>query len=114
MITTSPLVDHDVLRLQVAMYDAAVVRRREPRAQLARRLHGLAGGEASDAQEQRGEILAVHILHGDERHPLDFTDVVDAADVGVRYQARHADFAMEALEQALVARRFFGEELQRH
>src|SRR6185369_12022837 len=96
------------------MDDAAIVGRRQSRAELAGRLHGLAGGQSPDAQEQGSEILAVHILHGDERHPLDYTNVVNAADVGVRYQARHADFAVETLEQALIARRLFGEELQRY
>ena len=106
------LVDHDVLRLEVAMDHAAVVRRRQPGAELARRLEGLVGGQPADAQQQRREVFAIHVLHGDERHAFDFADVVNAADVGVGDQARHAHFAVESLQQALIARRLFGQELQ--
>ncbi len=51
--------------------------------------------EAADALEQRREILAVHVLHRQERRAVDFVDVVDAADVGVRDLPRHADFGVE-------------------
>ncbi len=64
------------------MNHAAIVRRGESRAELARRLHGFIAGQASDAQEQGSEILAVHVLHGDERHPFDLADIVNPADVG--------------------------------
>ena len=52
-------------------------------------------GEAADAPEQRREILAVHVLHRQERRAVDFVDVVDAADVRVRDLPRHADFGVE-------------------
>ena len=52
-------------------------------------------GEAADALEERREILAVHVLHRQERRALDLVDVVDAADVGVRDLPRHADFGVE-------------------
>ena len=113
MMTTSP-------RLLIMMFCGLRSRWITPRscaavspgAELARRLDGLVGGQPSDAQEQGSEVFAVHVLHGDERHAFDFADVVDAADVGMRHQARHADFAVEALQQALIARRLFGQELQ--
>ncbi len=106
------LVDHDVLRLEVAMNHAAIVRRRKSGAELAGGLDCLVRGQSPDAQEQRRKVFAVHILHGDERHAFDFADVVNAADVGVRYQARHAHFAVESLQQALIARRLFAQKLQ--
>ena len=95
------------------MDDAAIVGGGEAGAELARGFDGLIAGQAADAQEQRGEVLAIHVLHGDERHALDFADVVDAADVGVGDQAGDADFAVEALQQALIARGFLGQEFER-
>ena len=108
------LVHHDVLRLQVAMDHAAVVRRGEPGAQLARRFEGLVGGQAADAQQQVGQVFAVHVFHGDERHAFDFADVVDAADVGVGDLAGHAHFAVEPFQQTRVGRGFDGQEFERH
>ena len=48
------------------------------------------------------EILAVDVLHRDERAAIDFADVVDAADVGMRDLAGDADFGMEACQQGFV------------
>ena len=80
-------VEHDVGGLQIAMQDALIVRRGHARAELARDLEGLVGGQAADALEQRREVFAVHVLHGDELHAVDFADIVDAADVGMRVPA---------------------------
>ena len=73
----------------------------------------LSDGQAADAREQRGEIFAVHVLHGDEGHAFDLADIVNAADVGMGDQAGDADLAVEALEQARIARRLLGQELER-
>jgi hypothetical protein len=106
------LVHHDVLRLEVAMDHPAIVRRREPGAEPPRRFDRFIRGQPADAREQRREVLAVHVFHRDERHALDLANVVHAADVRVRDQARHPHLAVETLEQALVVRRFLGQELQ--
>ena len=45
------------------------------------------------------EILAVDVLHREERAAVDLVDVVDAADVGVRDLPRHPHFGVE-LRQA--------------
>jgi hypothetical protein len=37
----------------------------EARAELARDLEGLDGRQAADPPQQRGQVLAVHVLHGD-------------------------------------------------
>ena len=82
MIRTSPRrFDHDVLRLQVAMDHAPVMRGGEAGADLARGVERLVGGQSADAREQRGEVFAIHVLHRDEGHPFDLADVVNAADV---------------------------------
>ena len=107
------LVHHDVLRLEVAVDDAAVVRGGESGAELARGLQRLVAGQPADAREQRGEIFAVHVFHRDERRAVYLADVEHAADVGMRNQAGDADLAVEALEQPRIARRLFGEELER-
>src|ERR1043166_1641433 len=89
------LVHHDVLRLEIAMDHAAIVRRGEARAEAAGGIDGFVGGEAADAGEQAGEIFPIDVFHRDERHALDFADIVNAADVGVRDEARDADLAVE-------------------
>ena len=56
-------------------------------------------------REQRREVLAVHVFHGDERRAFDFADVVHAADVGMRDLAGDADFAVEARRGGAGSRR---------
>ena len=60
-------VEHDVRRLQIAVQHAAFVRGGQAGADLARNLDGLVLREAADAPQQRRQILAVHVLHGQER-----------------------------------------------
>ena len=81
------------------MDDAAVVRGGESGADLPRQLHRAFLWEASDAAEQRREILAVHVFHREEGVTLGFADIVDAADVRMRDLARHAHFGVQ-LRQA--------------
>ncbi len=61
----------------------AVVRGREAGADLTRQLDRAVLREAADAAEQRREIFPVHVLHREERVPLEALDVVHAADVGM-------------------------------
>ena len=113
-LRVAALVHHDIGRLQVAVDDATIVRRRQPRANFTGRLHGLICWQTADTRQQRRQIFAVHILHGEERRAPEFADIVDAADVRVRNLARDAHLAMEALQQPLVARGFLGKKLERH
>ena len=106
-------VEHDVGGLQVAMQDALVVRRRQPGADLARDFERLVGGQAADAAQQRSQIFAVDVLHGEERLAVDLADVVDAADIRMRDLARDADFVAETLDRRFVLGGFFGQKLQR-
>ena len=98
-------VDHDVGWLQIAMHEAAVVRRREARADVARQRQRLVGREASDAPEQRGEVFAIDVLHGDEVIAVDFNHVVQATDVRVRDLPADAHLVVERVEAARVADR---------
>src|SRR5262249_25075947 len=60
-------VEHDVGRLQVAVQEALVVDGRERPAQLAGDLDPLLLRQPADALEERRQVLAVHVLHGQER-----------------------------------------------
>src|SRR3954470_23728941 len=57
--------------------------------------------------------LSIDIFHGDERSAIDFADVEDAADVRMRDQPGDPHFAVEALEQARIARGLFRQEFER-
>ena len=85
-------------RLEVAMHDAALVRRREPRADLPRDLDRLVFRQAADAPEQGRQILAVHVLHRQKQMAVGFADVVDAADVRMRDLPRRPRFVVELRE----------------
>ena len=105
-------VDHHVGRFEVAVQHAFFVGGGEAGAELAGGLHRLVDGEASDAAQERAEVLAIHELHGDVVEAFGDTDVVDAADVGVCDLARDADFVVEAREGTIVGGGDLGEEFQ--
>ncbi len=92
-------VDHHVGRLEVAVQDALLVGGRQPRAELARDLHRLVLGQPADAAQQRRQVLAVDVLHGQVVVAVDLADVVDAADVGVGDLAGDPDLVEEARER---------------
>ena len=83
-------------------------------ADLARDLDGLVLGQAADAAEQRGEVLAVHELHGEEVLPLRLADVVDAADGGMGDLAGRAHLVVEPIAPAGVVGQGLGQELEGH
>ena len=109
----APAVEHDVGGLQVPVEDAAVVRRRQPGADLPRHVERLVRRKTSDALEQRGEVLAVDVLHREEVLAVDLGDVVHPAHVGVRDLARGADLGEESVEALPVRRERARQELQR-
>ncbi len=94
------------------MDDAAVVGGGEAGAELAGGFERLVAGEAADAGEQRSQVFAIHVFHGNEGHAFHFADIEHAADVGVGNQAGDAYFAVEALKEAGVVRGFLGQELE--
>ena len=106
-------VEHHVGGLEVAMDDAAFVRGGEARADLARDLERAIFRESADAAQQRREILAVDVLHREERRAVDLVDVVHAADVGVRHLPRHADFGVELRQPRRIAVDVGRQKLQR-
>ena len=60
-----------------------------------------------------GEILAVHVLHREERQAVDLADVVHAADVLVRDLAREPHLGVELREPHRVGLERRRQELQR-
>ena len=85
-----------------------------PAQSCARDLERLVLGQAADAAQQRGQVLAVHVLHGEEGVALRLADVVDAAHVGMRDLARDAHLAVEALQPLGSSAQRLGQELQGH
>ena len=81
-------VQHDVAGLQVAMQHALLMRRRETGAQFARDLQRFIAGQPADAPQQRAEVFAVDVFHGEHVQTFDLGEVVNAAHVGVGYLAR--------------------------
>ena len=72
-------VDHHVGRLEIAVQHAALVRRGDAGAQLPRELDRLVLRNASDAAEQRRQILAVDVLHREEAAAVGDAEVVQPA-----------------------------------
>ena len=70
------------------MQNALCVRGGKSRAELARDLDGFVLRQPPDAAEQRSQILAIDILHREERLAVHFADIVNAAHIGVRDLAR--------------------------
>lgn len=95
-------VQHDVVGFEVAMDDTFGVSGGEAGTDFAGDLDGLVGRQATDAAEQGGEVFAVEIFHREEGKAFGFTDVVDAANVGVGDLAGDADLGVEAFEPARV------------
>ena len=66
------------------MQQSAIVRGRQTGADLVRRLQSLVRWQTTYATQQRRQVLAVDVLHGEKVLPVDLTDVVNATDIGVR------------------------------
>ncbi len=95
------------------MEDAALVRCGESRADLPRDFEPAVFGKPPDALQQRRKVFAVDVLHREKRRAVDFIDVVDAADVGMRDLARHPDFGVELRQARRILVDVRREELQR-
>ncbi len=105
-------IEQQVRGLQVAMQHALVMRRGESRADLPRELDSLVAGYAADSAQQRGQVLALYVLHRQEPGAVNFTDVVHTAHIAVRDLARDADLGPEAVDG--IVRGAVRKELERH
>ena len=95
------VLDNDVFRLQIPMYDAVAMSRRQAVGDLNRVADRLFELQATDELPQR---LARHVLHDDERHTLFFSNVVDGDDVRVVEGGGGSGLALEALQSLRVSR----------
>ena len=85
----------------------------QPDGELARDVERLVAPQPADAPHEAREVLAVHVLHGEEVLPVGASDVEDAAHRGVRDLARDPHLAEEPLEALLVCLHGGGKELER-
>ena len=108
------VVEHHVRRFQIAMDDAALMRRREPCAELTRNIQGLVFREAADASERGREVFSVDILHGQVQKAAGLADVVHAAHVGMRDLSRRSYLVVKLREASGIAAEVLGQELQGH
>ncbi len=108
--------DLDVGRLQVAMDDAALVRRLERFGDLQRNRDGLVQRNTT-AADPVGECLAVHELEDQDRcmppRSAHVFDAVDGGDVWMAQCGEHARFALEARAAFSILNQRGGEDFQR-
>ena len=90
-------IDHDVLRLDVAVDVARPVDRVQAVAELLRDLARARGGERAIAAHERAQVVARDIAHHEVGAPLGDADAVNRHDVRMLDGARRARLAQEAL-----------------
>src|SRR5215469_12170952 len=95
------------------MEHAFVVGGSESGAEPARDLQRFVVRKPSDTSQERTQILAIHVLHGEKDESVSLADVVNAADVGMRDAACDADFVVKAFKSAFIACCGFRKKLQR-
>ncbi len=82
-------------------------------ANLLNRFHRLAGRKFSVPPQQRPQIIAFHVLHGDEPRALRLAEVVNPHHVLVGHVPRQNQFLLEALQNAGISRKLGTNHLQR-
>jgi len=105
-------IDHHVRRLDVPMHNLLVVSGSQTGGELARDLDGLVGRKMADAPQERSKVFSVDVLHRKEVMAFRLTDVVNAANVGVRDLAGDTDFPSKPLERLCVSCELHGKKLQ--
>ena len=80
--------------------------------QLLRDLNRFVFGQASDAPQQRLQVLAVDEFHGEKEHAFALANVIHATDVGMRDLPCHAHFRIELIAPAGALSMFGGEKLE--
>ena len=86
-------VDHDVGGLQIAVQNAVFVGGAQTGANLPGNLKSFFTGRTAHPSQDRGQIFAVDVFHGEEVLSVEMTDVEDAADIGMRDLASETNLA---------------------
>src|SRR5215475_3958658 len=81
--------------------------------ELTRDLQRFVVRKPSNTSQERTQILAIHVFHGEKDESVGLADVVNAADVGMRDAACDADFVVKAFESGFIAACGFRKKLQR-
>ena len=109
----APAVDHDVRGLEVAVKDALLVSGTQASAELPGDLQPLLRRQATDAAQERSQILSVDELHREEMTTLDLAHIVDAADVRMRNLPGDPNLVEEPPQAARLPLERAGQELER-
>ena len=105
--------DHDIGRFDVAMDGAVVVGFLEPLGHLDAKVNQSVDVERA-LPDQRRQLAAFEIGHGDEGLPVDLVDLIDGANVGVIQRRRRAGLAKESGLGVRRAERLGGKEFERN
>src|ERR1017187_2243084 len=111
---TALLVDHDVLRLQVAMNNALPVSSRQTVADLQHDFRGFPGGQLAAIIQELAEFLALDVLHADETHAVGNGEIINSDRVAVRDLLREHQLLAEALQDFRTASQLWANHFQRH
>ena len=106
--------EQDVVRLHVAVHDAAPVRVRQRPGDLAHDAHRVRGRQRAPRAQSFAECLALHVAHDEEHEPARLTDAMDRHDVRVRKASRRPCLAHEALARLGGPRHRRGQDLDRY
>src|SRR5262249_33654999 len=82
-IHAAVFVDHHVLRFEITMHDASVVRGVQGGTNLHNDGDSLFGRELPFFMDQATKVAAFDVLHGDELDPLGLTEIENADNVAV-------------------------------
>ncbi len=107
-------VQHHVRRLEVAVQHALIVDGGQAGADFPRDLNSPFLGKTADAAQQRGEVLAVHVLHRHEVQTLGLSDVPHPADIGVRNLACQLHLVQQQRQAIGIMLEGAGKELERY
>ena len=107
-------VDPDIVRFKIPVDNAQPVSLSQARRDLRSERTCYFGREPAFAAEQRSQILARHILHGDEECSGFFMEVVQPADILVTDAAGQLELVFEALDGRCVGNDFGPEDLEGH
>ena len=103
--------EQDVVRLHVAVHDAAAVRVGQRPCHLAQHARRLRWRQRPAGAEPLAQCLALHVAHDEKNEATRLADAMDRDDVRVREPGRHARLAQEPLPRRRCAREVRGQDL---